>query len=125
MKLKLRKKILLLYGVVCFCIIVFVGASLSIKLKQDKFTTIYRNFQDQLTHIDFALTGFLVVTKRGKIAWLYSKGGIVEWDEHGSPLRMVGTVMDITERKRMEDELIIAKNKAEDPPRLRAIFLPT
>ena len=53
---------------------------------------------------------YRVVTKQGDIKWLVSKGVAVEWDENGSPTRMVGTVMEITERKLAEQEI---KNSEE------------
>jgi len=47
---------------------------------------------------------YRAVTKQGDTIWLNSKGTTVEKDQDGSPSRMVGTVMDITERKRAEVE---------------------
>lgn len=37
--------------------------------------------------------------------WVFDTGKVVEWDANGMPLRMVGTHLDITERKRNEYEL--------------------
>ncbi|MBA7578790.1 Non-motile and phage-resistance protein [subsurface metagenome] len=55
--------------------------------------------------------------------WLISKGVIVERDEHGTPLRMVGTVMDITERKMAEEAILTAKKTAEEANRAKSDFL--
>jgi PAS domain S-box-containing protein len=41
-------------------------------------------------------------TKSGGWKWILSIGKIVEWDEHGNPLRMLGTHTDITVRKDAE-----------------------
>ncbi|PEN11447.1 hypothetical protein CRI94_15540 [Longibacter salinarum] len=43
--------------------------------------------------------------KDGSWRWVLDRGKIVEWDEDGNPLRMVGTHVDITERKQAEEEL--------------------
>lgn len=43
--------------------------------------------------------------KNGDWLWVLDSGKIVEWDEDGKPLRMVGTQIDITERKNKEQEL--------------------
>jgi len=66
---------------------------------------------------------YRAVTKQGDIRWLISKGDIVERDERGSPLRMVGTVMDITERKKAEEALLIAKQAAEEANHAKSDFL--
>ena len=55
---------------------------------------------------------YRVLTKQGRIRWVSSKGAIVERDPNGEPLRMVGMVMDITERKRSEAEIIEARDEA-------------
>jgi PAS domain S-box-containing protein len=44
-------------------------------------------------------------TASGEWRWILSMGKIVEYDDNGRPLRMVGTYLDVTERKR-KDELI-------------------
>ena len=47
---------------------------------------------------------YRAVTKQGDTIWLNSKGAAVEWDDSGLPVRMVGTVLDVTEQKRAEAE---------------------
>ncbi|TET51545.1 MAG: PAS domain S-box protein, partial [Anaerolineales bacterium] len=44
-------------------------------------------------------------TKAGEWRWLLSRARVVERDEDGTPVRMVGTHVDITERKAVEGEL--------------------
>ncbi len=48
-----------------------------------------------------------------------------EYDNNGKPIRTIGTVQDITERKNNELELIKAKEKAEESNRLKSAFLAT
>jgi len=45
--------------------------------------------------------------KEGHWIWVQDRGRVVERDAFGKPTRMVGTHMDITERKRAEDEIRI------------------
>ncbi len=50
----------------------------------------------------------------GRIAqWILARGKIVEWDEQGNPARMVGTSLDITDRKRAEEALQSARNELQ------------
>ncbi|MFC3149410.1 PAS domain S-box protein [Litoribrevibacter euphylliae] len=44
--------------------------------------------------------------KDGHWVWILDTGRVVEWGENNEPLRMVGTHLDITERKKVELELI-------------------
>ena len=43
--------------------------------------------------------------KKGHWVWILTQGKVFEWDKKGKPLRMVGTHLDITERKEKEEEL--------------------
>ncbi len=45
------------------------------------------------------------------------------YDASGTPARMIGTVQDITDRKRIEDDLVAAKNEAESANRAKSQFL--
>lgn len=44
--------------------------------------------------------------KLGAWVWVLSKGKVMEWDNHGKPLRMIGTHLDITGRKQTVDMLV-------------------
>ncbi len=57
--MKLKYKILLLYLFVSVLILASIGTLLSSKVKTTIYTDIYDNFQNQLAHIDFALSSVL------------------------------------------------------------------
>lgn len=46
-----------------------------------------------------------VLTKSGAWLWILDRGRVVAWDAEGRPCRMIGTHVDITARKRIEEEL--------------------
>ncbi len=50
-------------------------------------------------------------TASGEWKWILARGKIVEYDELGKPQRYVGTHVDITERKRMENSLRESEDK--------------
>jgi PAS domain S-box-containing protein len=43
--------------------------------------------------------------KDGHWVWVLDSGRVVEWDDAGRPLRMIGTHLDVSGRKRMEQSL--------------------
>jgi PAS domain S-box-containing protein len=53
-----------------------------------------------------------VRTKSGEWIWIMHRGKVFERDERGKPLRMTGTELDITERKKLEAEVHLAEAKS-------------
>jgi PAS domain S-box-containing protein len=49
--------------------------------------------------------------KDGDWAWILGRGKVSDWDEYGKPLRMFGTHIDVTERKRAEVALRESEKK--------------
>jgi PAS domain S-box-containing protein len=58
----------------------------------------------------------------GTVRWIWAHGGIHR-DADGDPVRMLGLVDDVTDRKQAEEELISAKEIAEEANRAKADFL--
>ena len=48
---------------------------------------------------------YRIQSKTGEWKWILSKGKVVEHDSDGKPLRITGTILDITDRKRGEEAL--------------------
>jgi PAS domain S-box-containing protein len=61
--------------------------------------------------------------KSGDWVWIKDRGRVIEWDEHDKPIRMSGIHMNISERKKSEDELKIAKQTIEEVNILKNQFL--
>ncbi len=51
---------------------------------------------------------FRLQAKNGQYVWILGRGKVVEHSQDGTPLRAVGTHLDITEQKRLEEELFQA-----------------
>ncbi len=77
-----------------------------------------RAIEDQ-ANMDFT---FRIITPSKALRYIqvYS---IIEYDRHGTPIRIVGTNQDITEQKHKEDSLVEAKHKAEVATRIKGDFL--
>ncbi|MBS2100763.1 PAS domain S-box protein [Carboxylicivirga linearis] len=54
-----------------------------------------------------------VVCKDGSYKWVLDRGKVVKWSADGQPSRVVGTYTDISDVKRMQEELAEAKNAAD------------
>ncbi|RYY60590.1 MAG: PAS domain S-box protein, partial [Comamonadaceae bacterium] len=63
--------------------------------------------------------------KDGSWVWIHSEGRVAERDAIGLPLRMVGTNRDISQGKRAEQELRVARDAAEAANRAKSQFLAT
>jgi len=56
------------------------------------------------------------------VRWVHGLGSL-KFDANNQPITMIGTLQDITERKRFEEDLLIAKEKAEENDHLKSAFL--
>lgn len=51
--------------------------------------------------------------KNGSTVWVICTGRVIEWDEEGNPLRLIGCHIDITRQKRVEEQLQETKEELE------------
>ncbi|MDH3346854.1 MAG: PAS domain S-box protein [Desulfobulbaceae bacterium] len=63
-----------------------------------------------------------VIWSDGTIRWLLERGDVIR-DDAGVPLRMLGVVQDITARKKLEQDIIHAKEAAEKGTQTKSAFL--
>jgi signal transduction histidine kinase/DNA-binding NarL/FixJ family response regulator len=66
---------------------------------------------------------FRVKDRAGNSRWIYSRGDVVESDENDQPVRAMGIMTDVTDRKRIEQELVNARIAAEDALHAKSQFL--
>ncbi len=62
-------------------------------------------------------------TKEGTWKWVLNWGKIFERNETGEPVRAIGIHMDINRQKQYEQELVKAKDAAEESDKLKSSFL--
>ena len=55
--------------------------------------------------------------------WMETNAVIDQRDKNGYPISLVGSLLLITERKRQEEALIRAREKAQESDRLKSAFL--
>ncbi len=64
-------------------------------------------------------------TSNGQWRWMLGRGKVVERDAAGAPVRFIGANADITHRKAVEEELRLAKERAEAASKAKSEFLAT
>ena len=67
-------------------------------------------------------TEYRLRCKSGEYRWFQASGQAL-WNEQGQAVRMVGSIADINERVRIEQELVAATHKAESANRAKSEFL--
>lgn len=72
-------------------------------------------------HVEYRIK----IPRHGKeeLEWFDVNGIISERDDDGNPLKVIGTLLLVTERKRQENELIEATEKATESDNLKSAFL--
>ena len=72
---------------------------------------------------EYSILEYRMGTKSGEYRWFHGLGRVVARDASGSPLRMTGTILDITERKLADEELRRALVQAQEASRAKSEFL--
>ncbi len=83
---------------------------------------VFNSFKRTIEKFEEFPTQFRIITKYGDIKYIEETGKI-EKDLNGNPVRIVGIIRDVSERKKYEDELRIAKETAEKANKAKSEFL--
>ena len=76
------------------------------KLHPDDRAAALASYSDHISgKTDFYEAKYRVFRQDGGITWLWDRGRVVEWDQQGLPLRIMGAHLDITHRKEFEIRL--------------------
>lgn len=81
---------------------------------------VWKEIQESLKEESSYTIEFRIRTSTGDIKWVWEHGR-ASFDEHD--MYIEGFITDITDRKHVEEELIRAKEKAEESDRLKTAFL--
>lgn len=63
---------------------------------------------------EISVIEYRMISKNGTTRWIEGRGKIVEYDELGAPARMVGTIIDITKRKQVDENFLSVMSKLPD-----------
>ncbi|MDN3681224.1 diguanylate cyclase [Vibrio tapetis subsp. quintayensis] len=81
------------------------------KLHPEDYDFTVRAFEDHINgKTDFYQVVHRMIHKDGTDSWVSDRGRVVEYDDNGLPLRMMGTHIDITQEKRYEIQLATLAN---------------
>lgn len=80
----------------------------SARIHPEDFPIVKQNLQQHFTHENNSYASeYRMLCKDGTYKWMLDRGKVLSWAEDGSPLRMIGTLSDVTERKQTEEWLRI------------------
>ncbi len=84
------------------------------KVHPDDLDRVIKAFNDHVQgHTCFYESEHRLRHKSGEYVWVSVRAKVVERDEHGQPLRVVGTCLDVTDRRRGDEALQSARNELE------------
>lgn len=62
---------------------------------------------------DYYSTNYPLIRDNGNINWINERADVIDRDKNGKPKLIVGTIIDISETIKIEQDLIVAKDAAE------------
>ncbi len=77
-----------------------------------------RHFEDDQREYNVV---FRLKAKTGEWRWINSRGRVFARDEGNQPLRMVGTHIDITERKKAEEDKVMLEDQLHQSQKMEAV----
>ncbi|GEM_PF-762967 len=75
------------------------------RIHPDDRESVMRQLNDALVSDDIYQSEHRMLLEDGRVIWIRDRGRVVERDDQGQALRMVGSFTEITQRKEMENEL--------------------
>lgn len=103
------------------------GCTVLCKIFREDRPRIEKAYQDLITGtIKKVKEEYRVVTRTAtglQTDWVEAQATVATRDENGRPLTLVGSSLVITARKALEEELVSAKDRAEESNRLKSAFL--
>ena len=90
---------------------------------EDKERTFYELNRCLKGEIPFFSVEYRFRCKDGSYKWILARGKVIDFDESGKAKRVVGTHADISEQKRIEAEILKAKEMAVNASKSKSEFL--
>lgn len=91
-------------------------------LHSDDASVVYRRLEEHLRDVKILYdVEYRARHKSGEWIWINSRGRVVERDAADKPLRMIGTIQDISERKRNEEALRQMEEKIRRAQKMETI----
>lgn len=88
--------------------------------RQQVMVTLKAHLED---HNDFFEAEYRAYQKDQQLIWLNVRGRVWETDQRGKPLRMLGTIADISSRKKLEEEVsFVTQSIKNNEVKMRAIL---
>jgi PAS domain S-box-containing protein len=88
----------------------------------EDFENVVGGWQRTIITREVSKTEYRFIHPDGSITWVFGQA-VPQNDKDGNFIGYIGTVTDITERKKMEADLIVSKERAEESDRLKSAFL--
>jgi PAS domain S-box-containing protein len=94
------------------------------RLHPDEADVVIRKLLDNIAHTDSFSDEYRFRLPDGSYCWIEDRNNVI-YDKGGAPIELVGTWLDITDRKAAELALIEAKEEAQAANRSKSAFLAT